>query len=92
MFHVSRRCVSLILNVITSLSFTFFLFLYSSIASAHSKESSILHTVFGENLTHWLISHQGLAIVLLLLTAVFLVYFFMIHQVAKKETKVTIHK
>jgi len=35
----------------------------NQVALAHETQFSVLSTVFGENLTHWLIAHQGLVIV-----------------------------
>lgn len=44
--------------------------LFSMPAAAHSDDSSILQLVFGENINHWLVSHQGaIGIVTLLVFA-----------------------
>ena len=35
----------------------------NQVALAHETQFSVLTTVFGENLTHWLISHQGIVMI-----------------------------
>ncbi len=44
--------------------------LFSMPAAAHSDHSSVFQLVFGENISHWLVSHQGaIGIVALLVFA-----------------------
>jgi hypothetical protein len=54
-----------------------FLFLllsvFSSVASAHPSSPSVLHTIFGENISHWLIAHQGLLLIIALAVLVLLI-------------------
>lgn len=54
----------------TALSSLFF----SSIATAHPEHASLLQTMFGEHLSHWLIAHQGLVIISALSLLIVLIY------------------
>lgn len=60
MSYINRHLTLFRLStLLTVFSLSISTLLFSSIAAVHPDSPAVLQTVFGEHLSHWLITHQG---------------------------------